>query len=121
MSRFNQYGVVNYVYQVGGVNQLKDAHRIVLETISKNSMLVENKIKFNKDNVLLLYDFLVDPLNNNYVYVIHAIKSSQDNQPVVNLFFYYIENRLRFFYELNNDGEHTPVTWEPAFNTIEKK
>jgi hypothetical protein len=121
MSRFNQYGVVNYCQQVGGLNQIKDAQRIVLETVSSNSIFDSNKMKLNKGSVLLLNEVQVDPLNSNYVYVIHAIKSSQDNQPVVNLFFYYIENRLRYFYELNNDSDYFFVTYDPAFITIEKK
>ena len=121
MSRFNQYGVVNYVCQVGGLNQLKDAQRIVFETISRNSVFDANKMKFNKGGVLLLDKFQVDPLNSNFVYVIHAINSSQNNQPVVNLFFYYIENRLRYFYELNSDGVLIRVKYDPAIITIEKK
>jgi hypothetical protein len=121
MSRFNQYGVVNYVCQVGGLNRLKDAQRIVFETISRNSVFDANKMKFNKGGVLLLDKFQVDPLNSNFVYVIHAINSSQNNQPVVNLFFYYIENRFRFFYELNSDGVLIRVKYDPAIITIEKK
>ena len=121
MSRFDQYGVVNYVYQVGGSNRLKDAQRIILETIADNQIFDADKIKFNKGKVLLLNDAVVDPLNSNFVYVIHAINSSQDNQLVINLLFYYMENRLRYFYELNNQDEHVFVTYDPAFNTIIKK
>ena len=121
MSRFDQYGVVNYVYQVGGTNRLKDAQRIILETIADNQIFDADKIKFNKGKVLLLNEAVVDPLNSNFVYVIHAINSSQDNQLVINLLFYYMENRLRYFYELNNQDEHVFVTYDPAFNTIIKK
>jgi hypothetical protein len=117
MSRFNQYGVVNYACQVGSLNRLKDAQRIVLETIADNNIFDVNKIKFNKGKVLLLNEAVVDPLNSNFVYVIHAINSMQDNQLVINLFFYYIENRFRYFYQI----EDVFVTYDPALKTIIKK
>jgi hypothetical protein len=119
MKRFNSYGVVNYHTQV---NDEKNAKRIITETISMNSNFDEKQVNFNKDKTLFVNEYMVDPLNYNYVYVIHAIKSNQDGYKVINLFFYYIENRLRYFYEIDNNDERVILQWDPAFvNIIEDK
>jgi len=119
MNRFNSYGVVNYHTQV---NDEKNAKRIITETISMNSNFDEKQVNFNKDKTLFVNEYMVDPLNYNYVYVIHAIKSNQDGYKVINLFFYYIENRLRYFYEIDNNDERVILQWDPAFvNIIEDK
>jgi CRISPR/Cas system-associated exonuclease Cas4 (RecB family) len=123
MKRFNSFGIVNYHTQVLNVKDAeKDAKRIITETISMNSNFDEKKVTFNKGKTLFVNEYMVDPLNYNYVYVIHAIKSNQNGFKVINLFFYYIENRLRYFYEIDNNDERVILQWDPAFvNILEDK
>lgn len=112
MSRFTSYGVVNYHTQVRGE---KNAKRIIMETVSANSNFEANEIAFNKDKNLFVNEYMVDPLNHNYVYVIHAIRGITGDFEIVNLFFYYIENRLRYFYEIDDRKERVVLMWDPAF------
>ena len=118
MSRFTSYGVVNYHTQVRGE---KNAKRIIMETVSANSNFEPNEIAFNKDKNLFVNEYMVDPLNSNYVYVIHAIRGITGDFEVVNLFFYYIENRLRYFYEIDDKDKRVVLMWDPAFNNLNEK
>lgn len=118
MNRFNSYGVVNYHTQIRGE---KNTKRIIMETVSANSNFDANEITFNKDKNLFVNEYMVDPLNSNYVYVIHAIRGITGDFEVVNLFFYYIENRLRYFYEIDDKDKRVVLMWDPAFNNLNEK
>lgn len=117
MNRFTSYGVVNYHTQV--IDE-KSAKRVILETISMNSNFDEKNITFNKGSNIYMNQSIVDPLNHNYVYVIHAIHSIQGDSKALNIFFYYIENRLRYFYEIDSGNERIFLKWDPAFVEVEK-
>lgn len=123
MSRFNQYGVVNYITQITDPQWKrveKNTKRIISEVISQNGVFDENNIKYYDDKALFCNEYMVDPLNNNYVYVIHAISSIQEGVKVMHVFFYYIENRLRYFYEIDSGDKHIWIVFDPALIEITK-
>lgn len=109
MSRFSCFGLVNYYAKV----DVKNAKRIFEEVLSMNAVFKNRNIEYNKSANICVNEYMVDPLNANYVYVIHAIKVDQGR--AVNLFFYYIENRLRFFYEIDEGDKRVTLQWDPAF------
>lgn len=109
MSRFNSYGLVNYHSRV----DVKNAKRIIEEVLSMNPVFKDRKLEYNKNANICVNECLVDPLNTDYVYIIHAIKDNQGKS--VNLFFYYIENRRRYFYEIDEGNKRISLVWDPAF------
>lgn len=113
MSRFTEYGLVNYYMSVSNE---KSAERVILETIADNGLFDPKDIIFENGKNVFVNTALVDPLNSQWVYVIHAIKSFQDRKPVINLFFYYIENRLRYFYEIDQTNERVFLIYDPDIN-----
>jgi hypothetical protein len=69
MQKYNEVGRGNYYLFA---NTEKDAKRIILETLNDNNFSYE--VTFNKGSNVFLTAAILDPLNNEYVYVIHSIK-----------------------------------------------
>jgi hypothetical protein len=109
MQKYSEFGKGNY-YLFASTE--KDARRIILETLQDNQLSYD--LVFNKGANLLLTTAVVDPLNSEYVYVIHSMKGQYYNKSGYHVFCYYMENRYRYFYDITEGENRISLIYEPG-------
>jgi len=113
MQKFNEVGKGNYYLFVPTE---KDAKRIIIETLHDN--LLNYELTFNKGANLFLNTAVTDPLNHEYVYVVHCIKGNYQNTLGYHILCYYMENRYRYFYDVDETEGRIALCYDPAVNSI---
>jgi hypothetical protein len=116
MQKYNEYGKGNY-YLFASTE--KDARRIILETIQDNNLSYE--IVFKKGSNLFLSTAIVDPLNSEYVYIIHSMKGRYQDRPGYHIFCYYMENRYRYFYDVTEGEDRISLVYDPGVLNVSPK
>jgi hypothetical protein len=109
MQKYSEFGKGNY-YLFASTE--KDARRIILETLQDNQLSYD--LVFKKGANLLLTTAVVDPLNSEYVYVIHSMKGQYYNKIGYHVFCYYMENRYRYFYDITEGENRISLIYEPG-------
>jgi len=109
MQKCSEFGKGNY-YLFASTE--KDARRIILETLQDNQLSYD--LVFKKGANLLLTTAVVDPLNSEYVYVIHSMKGQYYNKIGYHVFCYYMENRYRYFYDITEGENRISLIYEPG-------
>ena len=109
MSKFEEFGKGNFFLFV---QRESDAKRIILETLKDNNM--DTDFSFGKGTNLMLARSYIDPLNSEFVLVIHCVKSKQQNVNGYNIFCYYMENRYRYFYDIKENESRISLIYDPA-------
>lgn len=109
MQKYNEVGRGNYYLFA---NTEKDAKRIILETLNDNNFSYE--VTFNKGSNVFLTAAILDPLNNEYVYVIHSIKGRYQDRTGYHILCYYMENRYRYFYDVTEGEGRISLIYDPA-------
>ena len=109
MSKFEEFGKGNFFLFV---QRESDAKRIILETLKDNKMNVD--FTFEKGSNLILARSYIDPLNSEFVLVIHCVKSKHQNVMGYNIFCYYMENRYRYFYDITENESRISLIYDPA-------
>jgi hypothetical protein len=89
-----------------------DAKRIILETLNDNQLSYD--VTFNKGSNLLTTLSIVDPLNSEFVYIIHSMRSVRYNKSGYNIICYHMENRYRYFYDITENDGRISVIYDPA-------
>ena len=113
MSRFEEFGKGNFFLFV---QRESDAKRIILETLKDNNM--DTDFSFGKGTNLILARSYIDPLNSEFVLVIHCVKSKQQNVNGYNIFCYYMENRYRYFYDITENESRISLIYDPAITGL---
>jgi hypothetical protein len=113
MQKYNEVGKGNYYLFAGSE---KDAKRIILETLNDNQFGYD--IVFNKGSNVLLTTSIVDPLNSEYVYIIHSIKGHYQDRGGYHILCYYMENRYRYFYDVTQGESRISLIYDPAVLNI---
>lgn len=115
MDGLQEIGAGNYFVHVD--NEL-DAKRIIIERIKWNEHPSKNLV-FNKHENLYFYMYFVNPINTEYVYIIHALKQRDG----YDIYFIYMENRYRYFFDVIDNNVRTSLIYDPAIenSTIENK
>ena len=106
MGSLNEFGGGNYYVHV---NSESDAKRIITEKVKLNG-IPSRHLQFHKGSSLYFCSYHVNPLNNEYVYFITCLPTREG----WDVWFYYIENRYRYFYDVNSGGNRIPVVYDPA-------
>ena len=109
MSRFEEFGKGNFFLFV---QRESDAKRIILETLKDNNM--DTDFNFGKGTNLILARSYIDPLNSEYVLVIHCVKAKHQEVFGYNIFCYYMENRYRYFYDITENESRISLIYDPA-------
>ena len=109
MQKYSEFGKGNY-YLFASTE--KDARRIILETLQDNQLSYD--LVFKKGANLLLTTAVVDPLNSEYVYVIHSMKGQYYNKIGYHVFCYYMENRYRYFYDITEGENRISLIYDPG-------
>ena len=109
MQKYNEVGKGNFSLFAGSE---KDAKRIILETLNDNNFSYD--IVFNKGSNVLLSTSMLDPLNNEYVYIIHCIKGRYQGSTGYLILCYYMENRYRYFYDVTEGEGRISLIYDPA-------
>jgi hypothetical protein len=109
MQKYSEFGKGNY-YLFASTE--KDARRIILETLQDNQLSYD--LVFKKGANLLLTTSIVDPLNSEYVYVIHSMRGQYYNKPGYHVFCYYMENRYRYFYDITEGENRISLIYDPG-------
>lgn len=109
MSKFEEFGKGNFFLFV---QRESDAKRIILETLKDNNM--DTDFSFGKGTNLILARSYIDPLNSEFVLVIHCVKSKHQNVHGYNIFCYYMENRYRYFYDITENESRISLIYDPA-------
>ena len=109
MQKFEEFGKGNFYLFV---QRESDAKRIILETLKDNNM--DTDFSFGKGTNLILARSYIDPLNSEFVLVIHCVKSKQQNVNGYNIFCYYMENRYRYFYDITENESRISLIYDPA-------
>ena len=109
MQKYSEFGKGNY-YLFASTE--KDARRIILETLQDNQLSYD--LVFKKGANLLLTTAVVDPLNSEYVYVIHSMKGQYYNKIGYHVFCYYMETRYRYFYDITEGENRISLIYEPG-------
>ncbi len=109
MNKYAEFGLGNFYMFVP---RETDAKRIIQETLQDNRLPYQ--IEFRKGKNLLLSNSFVDPLNNEYVYVVHSIKGRKNDVSGYHIFCYYMENRYRYFYDVEEINGRVSVIHDPA-------
>ena len=91
-----------------------DAKRIILETLNDNQLSYD--ITFNKGSNLLTTISIVDPLNSEFVYIIHSMRSIRYNKAGYNIICYHMENRYRYFYDITENDGRLSLIYDPAIS-----
>jgi hypothetical protein len=91
-----------------------DAKRIILETLNDNQLSYD--VMFTKGSNLLTTISIVDPLNSEFVYIIHSMRSTRYNKPGYNIICYHMENRYRYFYDITENDGRISVIYDPAIS-----
>ncbi len=116
MQKYNEYGKGNnYLF----ASTEKDARRIILETLQDNNLSYD--IEFNKGANLFLSTAIVDPLNSEYVYIIHSMKGRYQDKPGYHIFCYYMENRYRYFYDVTEGEDRISLVYDPGVLNVSPK
>lgn len=113
MSRFEEFGKGNFYLFV---QRESDAKRIILETLKDNNM--DTDFSFGKGTNLMLARSYIDPLNSEFVLIIHCVKSKQQNVNGYNIFCYYMENRYRYFYDIMENESRISLIYDPAITGL---
>lgn len=113
MSKFEEFGKGNFFLFV---QRESDAKRIILETLKDNNM--DTDFSFGKGTNLMLAKSYIDPLNSEFVLVIHCVKSKQQNVNGYNIFCYYMENRYRYFYDITENESRISLIYDPAITGL---
>lgn len=116
MQKYNEYGKGNY-YLFASTE--KDARRIILETLQDNNLSYD--IVFNKGSNLFLSTAIIDPLNSEYVYIIHSMKGRYLDRPGYHIFCYYMENRYRYFYDVTEGEDRISLVYDPGVLNVSPK
>jgi hypothetical protein len=116
MQKYNEYGKGNY-YLFASTE--KDARRIILETLQDNNLSYD--IVFKKGSNLFLSAAIVDPLNSEYVYIIHSMKGRYQDRPGYHIFCYYMENRYRYFYDVTEGEDRISLVYDPGILNVSPK
>lgn len=107
MSRYNDVGGTNFQLHVNNVDA---AFRLISETLEKNNFCSEKDILFKSGSNMPLYSYKVDPLNNEFVYVVMCLRD-----PTGWIISYqYLENRYRYFFDIMDDNNRVHVIYDPA-------
>lgn len=109
MNKYSEYGNGNFYMFVP---RETDAKRIIQETLQDNRLSYQ--VDFRKGKSLLLSTAVVDPLNNEYVYVVHSFKGRKNDVGGYHIFCYYMENRYRYFYDVEEIDSRISVVHDPA-------
>ena len=109
MQKFEEFGKGNFFLFV---TRPSDAKRIILETLKDNKMSTD--FDFEKGPNLILSRSYIDPLNSEFVLVIHCVKSKHQNVMGYNIFCYYMENRYRYFYDITENESRISLIYDPA-------
>lgn len=113
-----QWGMMRKYSEVGKGNYYlftrseKNAKRIILETLNNNNLSYD--VVFYKGGNLFLNTCIVDPLNSEFVYVIHSIRGHQGEVPGYHILCYYMENRYRYFYDVTQGENRISLVYDPA-------
>jgi hypothetical protein len=113
MQKYNEVGKGNFYLFA---NTEKDAKRIILETLNDNNFSYE--VTFNKGSNVFLTAAILDPLNNEYVYVIHSIKGRYRDRTGYHILCYYMENRYRYFYDVTEGDGRISLIYDPAILNV---
>lgn len=106
MDGLQEIGAGNYFVHVD--NEM-DAKRIIVERIKWNEHPSKNLV-FNKHENLYFYMYYVNPINTEYVYIIHALKQREG----YDIYFIYMENRYRYFFDVIDNNVRTSIIYDPA-------
>ena len=106
MDGLKEIGAGNYFVHVD--NEM-DAKRIIVERIKWNEHPSKNLV-FNKHENLYFYMYYVNPINTEYVYIIHALKQREG----FDIYFIYMENRYRYFFDVIDNNVRTSIIYDPA-------
>ena len=106
MGGLNEFGAGNYFAHV---KREVDAKRIITEKIKLNG-ISSKKLEFHSGRNLYFSSYMVNPLNTEFVYMINCIRTRKG----WDIWFYYIENRYRYFYDVTEVDGRFPVTYDPA-------
>ena len=109
MQKYSEVGKGNFYLFA---NTEKDAKRIILETLNDNNFSYE--VTFNKGSNVFLTAAILDPINNEYVYVIHSIKGRYQDRTGYHILCYYMENRYRYFYDITEGENRISLIYEPG-------
>jgi len=113
MQKFEEFGKGNFFLFV---QRESDAKRIILETLNDNKM--DTDFNFGKGTNLMLARSYIDPLNSEFVLIIHCVKSKQQNVMGYNIFCYYMENRYRYFYDITENESRISLIYDPAITGL---
>ena len=106
MDNLNEFGKGNYFAHV---RFPEDAKRLITDKIRLNGMKATKDL-FHENSNLFFLGYFVNPLNSEFVYVINCLKTRNG----YDIWFYYIENRYRFFYDVIDNGQRVSVVYDPA-------
>ena len=109
MNKYTEFGKGNFYLFVP---RETDAKRIIQETLQDNGLSYH--ADFRKGKNLFLSAAYNDPLNNEYVYVIHSFRGRKNDVKGHHIFCYYMENRYRYFYDIEESNGRISVIHDPA-------
>jgi hypothetical protein len=109
MNKYAEFGIGNFYMFVP---RETDAKRIIQETLQDNRLPYQ--VDFRKGKSLLFSTAFNDPLNNEYVYVVHSFKGRKNDVGGYHIFCYYMENRYRYFYDVEEIDGRISVIHDPA-------
>lgn len=109
MQRFEEFGKGNfYLFTIRDV----DVKRHIAEILNDNNL--KGDVAFQKGANLFLNVAIEDPQNSEFVYIIHCISGSKNNVSGYHVFCYYMENRYRYFYDVNEPDARISVLYDPS-------
>lgn len=106
MGSLNEYGGGNYFVHVSSESAAK---RIITEKVKLNGF-PSKQLEFHSGSNLYFCSYHVNPINKEFVYFITCLR----NRTGWDIYFYYIENRYRYFYDVNSGGSRIPEVYDPA-------
>ncbi len=106
MGNLNEFGKGNFYTHV---KREVDAKRLIIEKIKLNG-ISPKKLEFYGGKSLYFASYYVNPLNTEFVYVINCLRTRNG----WDIWFYYIENRYRYFYDVTEFDGRYPVVYDPA-------
>ena len=113
MQKYNEVGKGNY-YLFARTE--KDAKRIIMETLKDNHF--KDEMVFEKGSNIFFNTAMADPLNNEYVYIVHCIKGRNNNLQGYHILCYYMENRYRYFYDVADEDSRISLIYDPGVLNI---
>jgi hypothetical protein len=106
MGNLKEYGKGNFYAHV---NKEADAKRLIIEKIKLNG-LSPRKLEFYGGKSLYFATYYVNPLNTEFVYIINCLRTRNG----WDVWFYYLENRYRYFYDVTETDGRYAVIYDPA-------